>query len=188
MKSLLQYIHEAVSDPTSKNILFDFTGIENAEDTIKSLQELGKKSGVPVAVDAQKVTVSFTATTLDTAEPIIDVLQQFIEKEGKSQKRSSDEQYAQKLHRFEDAMKKLDDFKEECATADETDNTPDPKEEEPEGADGKKLDEGKEEKCPKCGKDKKDCTCDKDDDHKDDEHKDDVCPKCGKNPCECPKE
>jgi len=186
MKSLLQYIHEAVSDPTSKNILFDFTGIENADDTIKSLQELSKKSGVPVSVDAQKVTVSFTATTLDAAEPIIDVLQQFIEKEGKSQKRSSDEQYAQKLHRFEDAMQKLDDFKEECATAAETDKAPDPKEEDPEGADGKPLKEGKDNKdgkCPKCGKDKKDCTCDKDD-----AHKDDVCPKCGKNPCECPKE
>lgn len=183
MKSLLQYIHEAVSDPTSKNILFDFTGIDNADDTIKKLVELSKQSGVPVAVDAQKVTVSFTATTLETAEPIVDELQKFIDKEGKVQKRSSDEQYAQKLHKFEEAMKKLEDFKKECASAAELDNAPDPKEEDPKGADGKDLKESKDDKCPKCGKDKEHCECDKDHDHKDD-----VCPKCGKNPCECPEE
>ena len=183
MKSLLQYIQEAVSDPTSKNILFNFTGIDNADDTIKKLVELSKESGIPVAVDAQKVTVSFTATTLDAAQPIIDELQKFIGKEGKSQKRSSDEQYAQKLHAFEDAMDKLEEFKKECASAAELDNVPDPKEEDPKGADGKDLKESKDDKCPKCGKDKEHCECDKDHDHKDD-----VCPKCGKNPCECPEE
>lgn len=180
MKSLLQYIKEAASDSTSINIPFDFTGIENAEDTIKSLQELSKKSGIPVSVDGQKVTVSLTSTTLDTAEPIIDVLQQFIAHEGKSQKRASYEQYAQKLHRFEDQMKKLNDFRDECENVDDNaDSTTDPDGKEPGGADGKNVKESKDDKCSKCGKDKKDCKCD---------DKNKVCPKCGKNPCECPQE
>ena len=80
-------------------------------------------------------------------------------------------------------MDKLEDFKKECDSAAELDNVPDPKEEDPKGADGKDLKESKDEKCPKCGKDKEHCECDKDHDHKDD-----VCPKCGKNPCECPEE
>ena len=88
---------------------------------------------------------------METAEPIIDELQKFIDKEGKVQKRSSDEQYAQKLHKFEEAMKKLEDFKKECASAAELDNAPDPKEEDPKGADGKDLKESKDDKCPKCG-------------------------------------
>jgi len=118
MKSLLEFIKEAQSsesvEQTSKDITFNFTDIENGKDTVEKVQNLGTESGIPVAVDGQKVTISFSKDTFAQAEELINTIKDFINVEGKSTRRASSEQYAQKLHAFEDAVKKLDEFKADC--------------------------------------------------------------------------
>ena len=121
MKSLTNYIKESVETDesnavqTSCDVTFDFTSIENGEDTVKSLQEIGTKEAIPVSVDgATKVTISFSNDTLDKADNIIDVLQQAVEVASKSPKRSSDEQYAQKCQKLKKSMQKVYDFMDEC--------------------------------------------------------------------------
>ena len=125
MKSLTDYIKESVeivennAVQTSCDVTFDFTGIENGEDTVKSLQEIGTKEAIPVSVDGTtKVTISFSNDTMDKADGIIDVLQQAVEVAGKSTKRSSDEQYAQKCQKLEKSMQKVHDFMDECDNVD----------------------------------------------------------------------
>ena len=96
MKHLQDYIVEQAEvkvdeGVTSKSITFDFTDLENAEETLKSLE--GKDG---VSIDDKKLTLEITADNVDKIGTAQDILQQFCQTVRKSQKVSSDEQYAQK--------------------------------------------------------------------------------------------
>lgn len=123
MKHLQDYINEAVKineSMESKTITFDFTDLENAEETIKSLD--GHEG---ISIDGQKVTLSITKNNVDNIETIQDILQQYCQTIRKSQKVSSDEQYAQKTVSFEKKINEMNDAIDEISSTDDDDDDDD---------------------------------------------------------------
>lgn len=107
MKHLQDYINEQqeiVESETSKTITFNFKDLENGKETIESLKD---KEGVSISEDTLTVTVN--ANNVDKLGTVQDILQQFCETIRNSQKRSSDEQYAQKTVEFEKKIGELND-------------------------------------------------------------------------------
>lgn len=124
MKDLKKYILEKAEDdakkssvPASKSFTFDFSGLSEAEDTMKSLEDLGSKHGVNVSKDGDKV--SFTITKDTDIEAIQDVLQQYAQVLRSEQKNSSDEQYAQKTKKFAETVGDMNDYLDELSGSDE---------------------------------------------------------------------
>ena len=120
MKHLQDYINEAVKineSMESKTITFDFTDLENAEETIKSLD--GQEG---ISIDGQKVTLSITKNNVDNIETIQDILQQYCQTIRNSQKVSSDEQYAQKTVSFEKKIGEMNDAIDEISSTDDDDD------------------------------------------------------------------
>ena len=120
MKHLQDYINEAVKineSMESKTITFDFTDLENAEETIKSLD--GHEG---ISIDGQKVALSITKNNVDNIETIQDILQQYCQTIRNSQKVSSDEQYAQKTVSFEKKIGEMNDAIDEISSTDDDDD------------------------------------------------------------------
>ena len=118
MKHLQDYIVEQAQvneGASSKSITFDFKDLENGKETIESLKD---KEGV--AVDGDKLTVTVNSDTVDKLDTVQDTLQQFCETIRNSQKRSSDEQYAQKTVEFEKKVGELNDAIDEIKNPDDT--------------------------------------------------------------------
>ena len=120
MKHLQDYIIEQAQvneGVSSKSITFDFTDLENGKETIDSLKD---KEGV--TVDGDKLTVEITSNNVDKLGTVQDILQQFCQTVRNSQKRSADEQYAQKTVEFEKKIGELNDALDEIANPDDKDD------------------------------------------------------------------
>lgn len=120
MKHLQDYIIEQAQvneGASSKSITFDFTDLENGKETIDSLKD---KEGV--TVDGDKLTVEITSDNVDKLDTVQDILQQFCQTVRNSQKRSADEQYAQKTVEFEKKIGELNDALDEIANPDDNDD------------------------------------------------------------------
>ena len=120
MKHLQDYIIEQAQvneGASSKSITFDFTDLENGKETIDSLKD---KEGV--TVDGDKLTVEITSDNVDKLGTVQDILQQFCQTVRNSQKRSADEQYAQKTVEFEKKIGELNDSLDEIANPDDKDD------------------------------------------------------------------
>ena len=108
MKSLQEYVNEHINEAQedSKDFVFNFEGIENGEDTVKSLENREN-----VTVEDQKVTVTIKKdVNIDTVQ---DILQQAIQTVRKSQKSINDEQYAQKTAKLEKTLGEMNNFIDE---------------------------------------------------------------------------
>lgn len=107
MKRLQEFISEAIevveASEESKSFTFDFTGLENGEETVKSLEN---REGV--TVDGTKVTVEIKKDANVTNAQ--DILQQAIQTLRKSQKSVNDETYAQKTAKLEKTLGEMNDF------------------------------------------------------------------------------
>ena len=117
MKHLQDYIIEQAQvneGALSKSITFNFKDLENGQETIDSLKD---KEGV--TVDGESLTVAVTADNVDKLDTVQDILQQFCDKVRNSQKRSSDEQYAQKTVEFEKKVGELNDAIDEIKNPDD---------------------------------------------------------------------
>ena len=128
MKHLLDYINEAVKineGIESKTITFDFTDLENGEETVKSLD-----GQTGISVDGLKVTLSITKDNVDSIGTAQDILQQYCSTIRRSQKVSSDEQYAQKTVSFEKKIGEMNDAIDEIANPDDEEEDNDDKKEE----------------------------------------------------------
>ena len=126
MKHLQDYIIEQAQvneGATSKSVTFDFTDLEIGKETIESLKD---KEGVEV--DGDKLTVTVSSDTVDKLDTVQDILQQFCQTIRNSQKRSSDEQYAQKTVEFEKKVGELNDALDEIANPDDDDKKGEKKE------------------------------------------------------------
>ena len=128
MKHLQDYIIEAAEvkvneGAESKSVVFDFTDLENAEDTLKSLE--GKDG---VTIEDNKLTLEITKDNVDKLETVQDILQQFCQTIRNSQKRSSDEQYAQKTVAFEKKVGEMNDAIDAIKNPDDNDDKDDKKE------------------------------------------------------------
>lgn len=108
MKHLQDYIVESSKinegETTSKTVTFDFTDLENAEDTLKSLEE---KEGV--SIEENKLTLTITSENVDKLDTVQDILQQFCSTIRNSSKRTNNEEYAQKTVNFEKKVKEMND-------------------------------------------------------------------------------
>lgn len=117
MKHLQDYINEAVKineGIESKTITFDFTDLENGEETVKSLD-----GQTGISVDGLKVTLSITKDNVDSIGTAQDILQQYCSTIRRSQKVSSNEQYAQKTVSFEKKVGEMNDAIDEIANPDD---------------------------------------------------------------------
>ena len=127
MKHLQDYINEAVKineGIESKTITFDFTDLENGEETVKSLD-----GQTGISVDGLKVTLSIRKDNVDSIGTAQDILQQYCSTIRRSQKVSSNEQYAQKTVSFEKKVGEMNDAIDEIANPeDEEDDNDDSKE------------------------------------------------------------
>ena len=118
MKNLKDYILENSKSVENQNeineaskekkITFDFTGLENDEETLKSFD--GKDF---CTIEDNKLTVTVTADNCDKLDTVQDILQQYAETLRSSTKNSSDEQYAQKTHKFADKVAEFNDVLDE---------------------------------------------------------------------------
>ena len=117
MKHLQDYINEAVKineSMESKTITFDFTDLENGEETVKSLD-----GQTGISVDGLKVTLSITKDNVDSIGTAQDILQQYCSTIRRSQKVSSNEQYAQKTVSFEKKVGEMNDAIDEITNPDD---------------------------------------------------------------------
>ena len=117
MKHLQDYINEAVKineGIESKTITFDFTDLENSEETVKLLD-----GQTGISVDGLKVTLSITKDNVDSIGTAQDILQQYCSTIRRSQKVSSNEQYAQKTVSFEKKVGEMNDAIDEITNPDD---------------------------------------------------------------------
>ena len=115
MKRLQEFINEQVDvniteAKDSKEFTFDFTDLENGEETLKSLED---KEGC--TIEDNKLTVKITDDNVDKLDTVQDILQQFAETVRSSVKRSSDEQYAQKTKKFAEKVAEFNDAIDEIS-------------------------------------------------------------------------
>ena len=103
MKHLQEFINEQIED-SCKSITFDFTGLEDAEDTLKSFED--KEN---CKVKDNKLTVS----VCDKLDSVQDKLQ-------RSSKVTNDESYAQKVKKFNSKVEELNNAIEEMNSDDDS--------------------------------------------------------------------
>lgn len=123
MKNLTTFINEkrALNNKVikesddSKEISFNFTDLENAKETIESLEKMDnvtKKSD-------NELTVTVTSDNVDKLDSVVDILQQYAETLRHSSKRSSSETYAQKTIAFAKSVASLNDAINELSASEE---------------------------------------------------------------------
>lgn len=111
MKNLRDFIVESESQ---KTITFNFKDLENAEDTIKSLETYEG-----VSVQDQSVTVTVNSNTVTKLGSVQDILQQFASVIRNSSTRTNNEMYAQKTKEFEKKVAELNDAIDELENPEE---------------------------------------------------------------------
>lgn len=130
MKSLVEFIKESiVVESEEKTITFDFTGIDNAEETVKSLAEYSDI----VSVEDNKVTVKLTADNVANVEPVQDIIQQAVQAERAGSKSTNDEQYAQKVSSLEKKVAELGEAIDAIENPDDKDDKGGKKDDKKEG-------------------------------------------------------
>ena len=121
MKSLVEFINEQSQvneESTSKTITLDFTDLENAEETLKSLEGMEG-----CTIEDKKLTVTITSDNVSKLGTVQDILQQYSNVLRSSSKRTNDEQYAQKTKKFESSVGELNDALDEIANPEEDADT-----------------------------------------------------------------
>ena len=111
MKHLQEFINEQIEDSCSKSITFDFTDLEDAEDTLKSFED--KEN---CKVEDNKLTVS-VCNKLDSVQ---DILQQYGDKLRRSSKATNDESYEKKVKKFNSKVEELNNAIEEMNSDDDS--------------------------------------------------------------------
>lgn len=119
MKSLVEFIKESiVVESKDKTIVFDFSGIENAEETLKSLSDYSDVA----TVEDNKVTVTLNADNIEKIGSVQDIIQQAVQHERAGEKSTNDEQYAQKVAALEKKVAEMNDAIDAIENPDDDDN------------------------------------------------------------------
>lgn len=107
MKSLINYIKEScvLESEEVKIVKFNFNGIDNSEELLKSLESYDY-----VTVDDKEVKISISKDNYTKLDSVQDILQQSIEKERNSAKSTNNEEYAQKVVKLEKQLAKMSDI------------------------------------------------------------------------------
>ena len=136
MKSLIEFLKESKdqNSSSSKTLSFNFSGLTDVEDFMKSLNDIADSADVPVDVDENKVKISLSASNIEDAEKLFELIQDFAQSKRSETKSSSDESYAQKISKIERTLNDwrdyVDDLNEDDDDDDDNDDNDDKKEEE----------------------------------------------------------
>lgn len=108
MKSLTEYLMEQRKDGSSKSFTFDFTGMEEAKETVEALTSSAGEN-ISYSADEQKVSFTLTKDNFSEATAFITALKDYVKKLGSiTTKRSSDTQFADKVNKMEHKIEELD--------------------------------------------------------------------------------
>ena len=145
MKTLVEYIKEACDEQSqvasSKTLSFNFAGLDDVEETLKSIQTKADESGIEVEVEENKLKVSLKKDSIDDAEGLFELLQDFIHARRNDQKVASDESYAQKVHSFEERLNDWREYADDAKECEDAQKETDKKEEDKEKEAEKKEEE-----------------------------------------------
>ena len=121
MKTLQSFISEQLKvneeKSSSKTVVFNFDGLENSEETLKSLEN---KEGC--SIDGNKLTISISNDNFDKLGSVQDILQQYYEGESHSQKHTSSESYANLVTSFGKQLNSFNDILNEFENEDKEDD------------------------------------------------------------------
>ena len=126
MKTLKDYILESAGEKNvdskeevknaepveNLKINFSFKDLEGGKEVKDEIVDLAGKNGLTIENDEENESIKFdfAPNNLEAAQDIINVLSKYCSKIRNSQKRSSDEQYAQKTKKFEDKLKEIKSY------------------------------------------------------------------------------
>ena len=115
MKSLVEFIKESKEEkPSSKTLTFNFSGIDNVDEIIKTLSE-----DETLNIDGNKVTLTINADNIDDIQTPLQELENVIKAERKGTHSSNNEQYSQLVSSLERTLKEAKDFIVELTTPEE---------------------------------------------------------------------
>lgn len=115
MKSLVEFIKESKDEnKISKTLTFNFNGIDNVEDIIKTLSE-----DETLNIEDNKVTLTINADNIDDIQTSLDKLEKVIKSERDGTHSSNNEQYSQLVSALERTLKEAKDFITELTTPEE---------------------------------------------------------------------
>ena len=115
MKSLVEFIKESKDENRiSKTLTFNFNGIDNVEDIIKTLSE-----DETLNIEDNKVTLTINADNIDDIQTSLDKLEKVIKSERDGTHSSNNEQYSQLVSALERTLKDAKDFITELTTPEE---------------------------------------------------------------------
>ena len=115
MKSLVEFIKESKDEnKISKTLTFNFNGIDNVEDIIKTLSE-----DETLNIGDNKVTLTINADNIDDIQTSLDKLEKVIKSERDGTHSSNNEQYSQLVSALERTLKEAKDFITELTTPEE---------------------------------------------------------------------
>lgn len=117
MKNLSDFILEKCSGEKceSKTFTFNFDGIDEIDDTLKTIE-----ADKYCEVSDKQVTVKVTKDNANKLSNVYDLLSNAITGLRSSQKRASDEQFAQKTAKLEKNVKALNNYINELSNPTET--------------------------------------------------------------------
>ena len=121
MKTLVEYIHEAVilnESKDSKTISFNFSKLDGVEDFLKSFDSCD-------CVNVEDNTVTVNVTNSDNCAKVFELIQDFVHARRNDLKVSSDESYAQRVHKLENKLAEWQDFLNDLELAEEDDKDDD---------------------------------------------------------------
>lgn len=125
MKSLSEYIKESMlNEAETSDIKFNLDGMENVDELIKNVQNFQS-----VSVVDKEITI-LGESNIDELKKVYDIIKKYSDKERSSQKRSSDEQYAQKTSQFEAKVKEFEEMINKLETPEPEEKLDDKKEDE----------------------------------------------------------
>ena len=115
MKSLVEFIKESKDEnKISKTLTFNFNGIDNVEDIIKTLSE-----DETLNIEDNKVTLTINADNIDDIQTSLDKLEKVIKSERDGTHSSNNELYSQLVSALERTLKEAKDFITELTTPEE---------------------------------------------------------------------
>lgn len=125
MKSLSEYIKESMlNEAETSDIKFNLDGMENVDELIKNVQNFQS-----VSVVDKEITI-LGESNIDELKKVYDIIKKYSDKERSSQKRSSDEQYAQKTSQLEAKVKEFEEMINKLETPEPEEKLDDKKEDE----------------------------------------------------------
>lgn len=130
MIRLKDFINEQLNESKSQTFTFDFNGVDNCEELIKSLE-----GNELASIDNNVISINLTENNYTKLASVIDIIEQAIKAQQNGTKTTNNEQYAQKIKSLDTNLNKLQSAIDKYTEDNSKEETPDPKEEADKDAD-----------------------------------------------------